>query len=63
MIKVTHYTNSFISVESDNSILTCDPWIGITNDNGWFSYPLENKKKLTIKYLILILFIYKSSSL
>ena len=44
MIKVTHYTNSFISVESDNSILTCDPWIGITNDNGWFSYPLENKK-------------------
>ena len=40
MFKISHLANSFISIEGDNSILTCDPWIGKTNDNAWYSYPL-----------------------
>ena len=42
MFKISHLANSFISIEGDNSILTCDPWIGKTNDNAWYSYPLSN---------------------
>jgi hypothetical protein len=42
MFKISHYTNSFISIESDNSILTCDPWIGVTTDNAWHTYPIKN---------------------
>jgi len=53
MFKISHLANSFISIEGDNSILTCDPWIGKTNDNAWYSYPLSNFNDLEKK-------IYKS---
>tara|TARA_Y100001970_G_scaffold294295_1_gene449985 strand:- start:10291 stop:11634 length:1344 start_codon:yes stop_codon:yes gene_type:complete len=46
MFKIYHFANSFISVKSNNSILTCDPWIGKTNDNGWCSYPIIDTKKI-----------------
>ena len=42
MFKISHLANSFISIEGNNTILTCDPWIGKTNDNAWYSYPLIN---------------------
>jgi hypothetical protein len=49
MFKVNHFVNSFISIESDNSIFTCDPWIGKTTDNGWFSYPIKNCNQIEKK--------------
>ena len=49
MFKIHHITNSFISIESKNSILTCDPWIGKTNDNGWCSYPIRSLKDIDQK--------------
>lgn len=47
MLKITHFCNSFISVESKNSLLVCDPWIGKTTDNAWYSYPIKNKKMIS----------------
>ena len=49
MFKIKHFANSFISVEEGNSIIACDPWIGKTNDNGWFSYPIKNVKEIEKK--------------
>tara|TARA_B100000795_G_scaffold173823_2_gene131159 strand:- start:8973 stop:10316 length:1344 start_codon:yes stop_codon:yes gene_type:complete len=49
MFKIHHITNSFISIESKNSILTCDPWIGKTSDNGWCSYPIRSLKDIDQK--------------
>ena len=49
MFKIHHFANSFISVESKDSIITCDPWIGKTNDNGWFSYPIRDIKEIEKK--------------
>ena len=49
MFKITHYANSFIVINSNNSSIACDPWIGKTTDNGWFSYPLKNKKDVDRK--------------
>jgi len=49
MFKIHHISNSFISVEAQNSIITCDPWLGKTNDNGWFSYPIKNYKDVESK--------------
>ena len=50
MFKITHFANSFINIESDSSMITCDPWIGKTTSNGWFSYPIQNKGKIDKKY-------------
>ena len=49
MFKINHFANSFITVEAKNSIITCDPWIGKTTDNGWFSYPLKNSSEIENK--------------
>ena len=49
MFKIHHFSNSFISVEGSNSIITCDPWIGKTTDNAWFSYPVKNQKEIDKK--------------
>ena len=50
MFNIHHHSNSFISIEGSNSIITCDPWIGKTADNGWFSYPLKNQKDVDKKF-------------
>lgn len=44
MLKITHYSNSFIVIKSENSSIVCDPWIGKTTDNGWYSYPIVNNR-------------------
>ena len=46
MLNITHYSNSFIAIKSGNSSIVCDPWIGKTTDNAWYSYPLINQKDL-----------------
>ena len=58
MFKVNHFVNSFISIESDNSIFTCDPWIGKTTDNGWFSYPIKNCNQIEKKIFNSIPFLW-----
>jgi len=49
MFKINHFANSFITVEANNSIITCDPWIGKTSDNGWFSYPIKSSSEVEKK--------------
>ena len=49
MFKITHYANSFISIQGEKSVLTCDPWIGATTDNAWYSYPLKNENDVNKK--------------
>lgn len=38
-MKVTHYSNSFISVRSQGEHIVCDPWMGKANTGGWQSFP------------------------
>ncbi len=39
-MKINHYSNSFISIEENNTLIACDPWIGYGLENGWLSYPI-----------------------
>jgi UDP-MurNAc hydroxylase len=39
MMKITHYSNSFISVRSQGEHFVCDPWMGKANTGGWQSFP------------------------
>ncbi len=38
-MKVTHFSNSFISVSSQGERIVCDPWVGKANAGGWQSFP------------------------
>ena len=38
-MKITHYSNSFLSIESQGERLICDPWVGKANGGGWQSFP------------------------
>ena len=51
MLKINHIANSFISVASINSTISCDPWVGVTRDNAWYSYPVKNIKLVDKKTL------------
>ena len=41
-MKITHYCNSFISVNEGGSKIVCDPWLGKADNNAWLSYPLHS---------------------
>jgi L-ascorbate metabolism protein UlaG (beta-lactamase superfamily) len=45
-MKITHFSNSFIVVETANIKICCDPWVGSGNYGGWHSFPEYNKKEL-----------------
>ncbi len=49
MLNITHYSNSFIEINSEHSSIVCDPWIGKTTDNAWYSYPIINQKDVNKK--------------
>ena len=49
MFKINHVANSFIAIEGTNSVITCDPWVGKTSDNGWFSYPIRSTQEVENK--------------
>ena len=49
-MKITHLSNSFILIESQNIKICCDPWVGSANYGGWHSFP-EFKKSDLINYL------------
>jgi UDP-MurNAc hydroxylase len=38
-MKITHFNNSFISVNSQGDRIVCDPWVGKANASGWQSFP------------------------
>ncbi len=48
-MKIYHFANSFISAEVGKTLLTCDPWIGTTSDNGWYSYPIKTTEEISPK--------------
>ena len=49
-MKITHYSNSFIGVEENQTSIICDPWIGYGSENGWLSFPIyKNELKLIEK--------------
>jgi UDP-MurNAc hydroxylase len=45
-MKITHYSNSFISVRSQDEHIVCDPWIGKANTGGWQSFPEYSVEQL-----------------
>lgn len=49
-MKITHLSNSFILIESQNVKICCDPWVGQANYGGWHSFPEYEKSEL-INYL------------
>ena len=38
-MEIIHYSNSFISVKVNKTIILCDPWVGVTDDSSWLSFP------------------------
>jgi len=38
-MEISHYSNSFISVKVNKTVILCDPWVGVTNDSSWLSFP------------------------
>ena len=38
-MKITHFSNSFITVSSKGDRIVCDPWVGKANATGWQSFP------------------------
>jgi UDP-MurNAc hydroxylase len=45
-MKITHLSNSFILIESQNVKICCDPWVGRANYGGWHSFPEYEKSEL-----------------
>ncbi len=39
-MNITHFCNSFIAIESGETRLVCDPWIGVANHGGWHAFPV-----------------------
>ena len=46
-MKITHYSNSFMSVASQGERIVCDPWAGKANSSGWQSFPEFSGQELT----------------
>jgi UDP-MurNAc hydroxylase len=46
MMKISHISNSFIVVDSNETRLICDPWVGRANYGGWHSFPEYGKEDL-----------------
>lgn len=45
-MKISHISNSFIVVDSKETRLICDPWVGRANYGGWHSFPEYGKEDL-----------------
>ena len=58
-MKITHVTNSFLSVKATSTQLLCDPWNGSSNYGGWNSQPEISKDQL-LEYIIPATHIYIS---
>ncbi len=58
-MKITHLSNSFILIESQDVKICCDPWVGNANYGGWHSFPEFDKNDI-INYLKDFDFVYIS---
>jgi L-ascorbate metabolism protein UlaG (beta-lactamase superfamily) len=58
-MKITHYSNSFISVSSQGDSIVCDPWVGKANASGWQSFPEFSHSALR-KHLAGVRWVYLS---
>ena len=58
-MKITHFSNSFISVASQGERIVCDPWVGKANAGGWQSFPEFSSQALT-EHLADVRWIYLS---
>jgi len=47
-LKITHFSNSFISVRTKVDHLVCDPWMGKANTGGWQSFPEYSVDQLAL---------------
>ena len=57
-MKITHLSNSFIIIETNNLKIVCDPWVGRANYGGWHSFPefdkndiIKNMQNVDIVYI------------
>ena len=50
-MKITHYSNSFVSVKEKNTLIACDPWIGYGLENGWLSFPIYKNGSQLLDYI------------
>ncbi len=50
-MEIKHISNSFVTVYEGNTILSCDPWVGVTTDNAWLSYPHYKKGKNVLNHI------------
>ena len=50
-MKITHYSNSFLSINSGKTKIVCDPWVGTTDENSWISDPIHYDGHKIIKNL------------
>ena len=39
-MNIIHYSNSFVSIKENDTLIACDPWTGYGQENGWLSYPI-----------------------
>ena len=46
-MKITHHTNSFLSVETSSQVFISDPWSGEANYGGWRSLPELPEQEIT----------------
>lgn len=45
-MRITHISNSFMLIESEEDCLCCDPWVGVGNHGGWHSFPEFDRDRL-----------------
>ncbi len=38
-MRLTHFSNSFLIVQTEDLEILCDPWVGTGNHGGWHSFP------------------------
>lgn len=48
-MQITHFSNSFILIETNNLKICCDPWVGRANYGGWHSFPEFDLNELISK--------------
>ena len=46
-MEITHYSNSFLRVKKEESIIICDPWVGNALHGSWHSFPEYDKGELS----------------
>ena len=54
-MNIIHYSNSFVSIKENDTLIACDPWTGYGQENGWLSYPIYKNGAFHILYVVHLL--------